>query len=64
MRLGQPVALKFLPEGLARDGRRVAQLHNERRMARQVTHVNDCRVYDIGRGRRRANEPLFGAGGD
>src|SRR5262245_23775452 len=48
LRLGQSVALKFLPERFSRDARRVAQLHNELRMARQVTHANVCRVYDIG----------------
>jgi len=48
LRLGQPVALKFLPETLAGDPRRLAQLHNEVRTARQVSHANVCRVYDIG----------------
>jgi serine/threonine-protein kinase len=48
LRLGQPVALKFLPEGLRHDARRLAQFHNEVRTARQVSHPNVCRVYDIG----------------
>jgi len=48
LRLGQPVALKFLPEALARDSVRLAQFHNEVRTARQVSHPNICRVYDIG----------------
>ena len=48
LRLGQPVALKFLPEALARDSVRLAQFHNEVRTARQVSHPNVCRVYDIG----------------
>jgi predicted Ser/Thr protein kinase len=48
LRLGQPVALKFLPEALAHDARRLAQFHNEVRTARQVSHANVCRVYDIG----------------
>ena len=48
LRLGQPVALKFLPEQLNRDPSRLAQLHNEVRIARQVSHPNVCRVYDIG----------------
>ena len=48
LRLGQPVALKFLPEALARDAARLAQFHNEVRTARQVSHPNICRVYDIG----------------
>ena len=48
LRLGQAVALKFLPESLARDAVRLAQFHNEVRTARQVSHANVCRVYDIG----------------
>src|SRR5262249_54509492 len=48
LRLGQPVALKFLPQTLATDARRLSQLHNEVRTARQVSHSNICRVYDIG----------------
>jgi len=46
--LGQAVALKFLPESAARDERALARFYNEVRMARQVTHPNVCRVYDIG----------------
>jgi hypothetical protein len=42
------VALKFLPPALAADPRRHAQFHNEVRLARQVSHPNVCRVYDIG----------------
>jgi serine/threonine-protein kinase len=48
MRLSQPVALKFLPEALSHDSVRLAQFHNEVRTARQVSHPNVCRVYDIG----------------
>ena len=46
--LGQPVALKFLPEGVTHDGARLAQFHNELRIARQVSHRNVCRLYDLG----------------
>ena len=46
--LGQAVALKFLPATLARDERALARFYNEVRIARQVTHPNVCRVYDIG----------------
>src|SRR5262245_61395399 len=45
--LGQAVALKFLPPRLADDLDRLARLHNEVRVARQVAHPNVCRVYDI-----------------
>src|SRR5437764_7841521 len=46
--LDQPVALKFLPEGVAGNDARLAQLHNELRVARQVSHKNVCRLYDLG----------------
>ena len=46
--LDQPVALKFLPEGVAADETRLAQFHNELRIARQVSHKNVCRLYDLG----------------
>lgn len=48
LRLGQPVAIKLLPAGLARDQKRLAQFHSEVRTARQVSHQNVCRVHDIG----------------
>ena len=46
--LGQAVALKFLPETTAGDERVLARFYNEVRIARQVTHPNVCRVYDVG----------------
>jgi serine/threonine-protein kinase len=46
--LGQAVALKFLPEATASDDRALARFYNEVRIARQVTHPNVCRVYDVG----------------
>ncbi len=48
LKLGQPVALKFLPEAIAEDERALARFRNEVRIARQVSHPNVCRVYDIG----------------
>src|SRR3954470_16473253 len=48
LRLGQPVALKLLPEMLRHDPVRLAQFHNEVRTARQVSHPSVCRVHDIG----------------
>ena len=48
LKLGQPVALKFLPEILSTDGAALARFHREVRVARQVSHRNICRVYDIG----------------
>ena len=46
--LDQEVALKFLPDDLAADPQRLALFHKEVRIARQVTHRNVCRMYDIG----------------
>lgn len=48
LKLEQLVALKFLPEALAADGAALARLHREVRVARQISHRNVCRVYDIG----------------
>ncbi|MGI9066658.1 MAG: serine/threonine-protein kinase [Pyrinomonadaceae bacterium] len=48
LKLSQPVALKFLPEHLLSDGAALARFHREVRIARQVSHQNVCRVYDIG----------------
>ena len=48
LRLGQAVALKFLPDAVATDPVRLAQFHNEVRTARQVSHPAICRVHDIG----------------
>jgi len=46
--LGQVVALKFLPETLSQDAAALARFHAEVRTARQVSHPNVCRVFDIG----------------
>jgi serine/threonine-protein kinase len=48
MKLGQPVALKFLPAALQADDDRRDRFYNEVRMARQVTHPAVCRVHDVG----------------
>ena len=46
--LGQPVALKFLPEELAVNLERLERFRAEVRVSRQVSHPNVCRVHDIG----------------
>jgi serine/threonine-protein kinase len=46
--LDQPVALKFLPESVATNESALARFRNEVRVARQVSHANVCRVYDLG----------------
>jgi serine/threonine-protein kinase len=45
--LGQSVALKFLPRHLIDDADRLARFRGEVRIARQISHPNVCRVYDI-----------------
>jgi len=46
--LGQPVALKFLPDAAAHDEALLERFRNEVRIARRVSHPNVCRVYDVG----------------
>lgn len=46
--LGQPVALKFLPETAKNNVNFLARFYDEVRIARQISHPNVCRVYDIG----------------
>lgn len=48
LKLGQAVALKFLPPRFSEDPKRLEYFHSEVRLARQVSHPNVCRVYDIG----------------
>ncbi|HEX5707405.1 MAG TPA: serine/threonine-protein kinase [Pyrinomonadaceae bacterium] len=48
LKLEQPVALKLLPDALSSDGVALARFHREVRIARQISHRNVCRVYDIG----------------
>ncbi len=45
--LGQPVALKFLPESMI-DRSMLERFRNEVRIARRISHPNVCRVFDIG----------------
>jgi serine/threonine-protein kinase len=46
--LGQPVALKFLPESARGNMNLLTRFYDEVRIARQIAHKNVCRVYDIG----------------
>jgi serine/threonine protein kinase len=46
--LGQPVALKFLHAAATASDSALSRFRNEVRIARQVSHPNVCRVYDIG----------------
>jgi len=48
LKLGQAVALKFLPASVEKDGNRLQRFLNEVKIARQISHPNVCRVYDVG----------------
>ena len=48
LKLSQIVAIKFLPAALSKDAGALARFHSEVRIARQVSHPNVCRVFDIG----------------
>ena len=48
LKLGQHVALKFLPMDRGKSTSWRDQFYAEVRMARQVSHPNVCRVYDVG----------------
>ena len=45
LKLGQPVALKFLPDPI--DQARLNRFYGEVRLGRQVAHPNVCRTYDV-----------------
>lgn len=46
--LGVTVALKFLNADAAGNSRRLESFLNEVRIARQITHPNVCRIFDVG----------------
>ena len=48
LKLGQAVALKFLPALATGGAERLERFYNEARMAREVSHPTVCRVHDIG----------------
>src|ERR1700719_1431819 len=48
LRLSQVLAIKFLPEALSQDAAALGRFHSEVRVARQVSHPNVCRMFDIG----------------
>ena len=48
LKLGQAVALKFLPASVENDAGRLERFLNEVKIARQISHPNVCRVHDVG----------------